>query len=152
GKTLASGSHDGTIKIWGTSAGNLLATLMRFKDGNWITFIPGSYYVSSEEVALHISWRAGYDRFNADESPGTEFMSRFNKPDLVAAGLRGEKLAVVSSSGTAGESRPDTSSDTAAIKKPPKNPVTIEPIKPPIKDTTGPKIIITSPSVARGVG
>jgi hypothetical protein len=124
---------------------------MRFKDGNWITFIPGSYYVSSEDVALHIYWRAGYNRYEADESPGTEFMSRFNKPDLVAAGLRGEKVAVVTPSGTAGESRPDTS-NTTDIKKPPKHPATVEPIRPSIKDTTGPKIVITSPSVARGIG
>src|SRR5215510_825851 len=151
GKTLASGSHDGTIKIWGTGAGNLLATLMRFKDGNWITFIPGNYYVSSEEVALHISWREGYNRFDATESPGTEFMSRFNKPDLVAAGLRGEKVAVAPSSGTAGGSRPGAS-NTTAIKKPAGPPVTTEPTLPSIKDTTAPKIVITSPSVTRGVG
>jgi hypothetical protein len=152
GKTLASGSHDGTIKIWGTGAGNLLATIMRFKDGNWITFIPGSYYVSSEDVALNIYWRAGYKRYEADESPGTEFMSRFNKPDLVAAGLRGEKVAVIPPSGTTGGGRPDASGDTTAIKKPAGPPVTTEPVRPPIKDTTGPKIVITSPSVTRGVG
>jgi len=151
GKTIASGSHDGTIKIWGTGAGNLLATLMRFKDGSWITFIPGNYYVSSEEVALHISWREGYNRFDATESPGTEFMSRFNKPDLVAAGLRGEKVAVVTSSGTAGGSRPGAS-NTTAIKKPAGPPATTEPTRPSIKDTTAPKIVITSPSVTRGVG
>jgi WD40 repeat protein len=152
GKTLASGSADGTIKLWGTGAGNLLATLMRFKDGNWITFIPGSYYVSSEDVALHISWRAGYNRYEADESPGTEFMSRFNKPDLVAAGLRGEKVAVVTPSVTSGGSRPDTSGNTTAIKNSAKPPVTTESVRPPIKDTTGPKIVITSPSMNRGVG
>jgi WD40 repeat protein len=152
GKMLASGSADGTIKLWGTSAGNLLATLMRFKDGNWITFIPGSYYVSSEDVALHVSWRAGYNRYEADESPGTEFMSRFNKPDLVAAGLRGEKVAVIPPSGTTGGSRPDTSGATTAIKNSAKPPVTTETVKPPIKDTTGPKIVITSPSASRGIG
>jgi WD40 repeat protein len=151
-KTLASGSHDGTIKLWGTSAGNLLATLMRFKDGNWITFIPGSYYVSSEDIALNIHWRSGYNRYEPDESPGTEFMSRFNKPDLVAAGLRGEKVAVIPPSGTTGGSRPDTSGATTAIKNSAKPPVTTESVRPPIKDATGPKIVITSPSVTRGIG
>jgi len=152
GKTLASGSADGTIKLWGTSAGNLLATLMRFKNGNWITFIPGSYYVSSEDIALNVHWRSGYNRYEADESPGTEFMSRFNKPDLVAAGLKGEKVAVVTPSGTSGVSRPDTSGNTTAIKNSAKPPVTPEAVRPPIKDTTGPKIVITSPSMTRGVG
>jgi uncharacterized protein with WD repeat len=152
GKTLASGSYDGTIKLWGTSAGNLLATLMRFKGGNWITYIPGSYYVSSEDIALNIHWRSGYNRYEADESPGTEFMTRFNKPDLVAAGLRGEKVAVMPPSGTTGGSRPDTSGNTTAIKNSAKPPITTETVKPPIKDTTGPKIVINSPSAARGVG
>jgi hypothetical protein len=151
GKTLATGDRDGTIKIWGTDAWNLLATFMRFKDGNWISFIPGNYHVSTEGVAFHISWREGYKSYNADEPPGSEFMSRFNKPDLVAAGLRGEKLAVVAPSGTAGGSRPDTS-NTTAIKKPANPQVTTEPVRPSIKDTTAPKIVITSPSVTRGIG
>ena len=79
---------------------------MRFKDGNSITFIPGNYLTSLRRMSRYIFWREGYNRFEATESPGTEFMSRFNKPDLVAAGLRGEKVAVVTSSGTPG-SRPD---------------------------------------------
>ena len=101
GKTLASGSHDGTIKIMGNQLGNLLATLMRFKDGNWITFIPGDI-TSLQRMSRCTSpgARAITDSMRT-ESPGTEFMSRFNKPDLVVAGLRGEKVAVITSSGTA---------------------------------------------------
>jgi WD40 repeat protein len=152
GKTLASGSADGTIKIWGTGAGNPLATLTHFKDGNWITFIPGNYYVSSQGVAPHISWRVGHNRFDATESPGAEFMSRFNKPDLVAAGLKGEAVAIAPSSGTVEGNRPNTSGDTTAIKNSAEPPAKAEPIGPSIKDTTPPKIVITSPAVARGVG
>src|SRR5262245_56063684 len=143
GKLLASGSADGSIKIWGTSAGNLLASLMHFKDGNWIAFIPGNYFISSEGIARYISWRAGYNFYEADESPGTEYMSRFNQPDKVAAGLRGKEVANSVSSATTGV-------DNTNI--PGKNPVITGAAKPPIRDTTAPKIVITLPSVTRGVG
>ena len=152
GKLLASGSADGSIKIWGTSAGTLLASLMHFKDGNWITYIPGNYFISSEEIARYISWRAGYNFYQADESPGTEYMSRFNQPDKVAAGLRGEKIAIGTPSGTSGGSPPDISGKTTAIKKTAQPPITTGSTRPPIKDITAPKIVITLPSVTRGVG
>jgi WD40 repeat protein len=152
GKILASGSADGSIKIWGTSAGNLLSSLVHFKDGNWIAFIPGNYFISSEGVARYISWRAGYNFYEADESPGTEYMSRFNQPDKVAAGLRGEKVAIGTPSGTSGGSRPDISGKITTIKKTTKPPITNESIRPPIKDRIAPKIVITLPPLTRGVG
>src|SRR5262245_55862257 len=78
-------------------------------------------------------------------------MSRFNKLALVAGGLSGMKVAVVTFSETDGGSRAGASSSTAInnARAPPR---TTDPTTPPIKDTTAPKIVITSPSVTRGVG
>jgi hypothetical protein len=79
-------------------------------------------------------------------------MSRFNQPDKVAAGLRGEKVAIGTPSGTSGASRPDISGKTPPVKKTTQPPTTTGTTRPPIKDTTAPKIVIISPAVTRGVG
>ncbi|MBO0857839.1 MAG: PD40 domain-containing protein [Chloracidobacterium sp.] len=143
GKSLASGSYDGTIKIWAPTTGNLLATLMRFKDGNWISFTPIGYHVSSEGAPRHIVWVDEQNFYNGDESRGADFTSRFNQPDKVAATLRGEKIekvavgekiekvAVGATSGGTGRNEADTAGVATAIKKPDKPPIAVEPPKQP---------------------
>src|SRR6266540_3343800 len=86
GKTLASGGS-ATIKVWSIGAKRLLGSLLHYHDGNWIAFIPGNYYVSSEGAAQYISWRFGNKDY--DES---QFRSRFYQPDIVAAGLSGKEV------------------------------------------------------------
>ncbi|HKX27545.1 MAG TPA: hypothetical protein VJ302_07630 [Blastocatellia bacterium] len=137
GKLLASGSYDGSIKIWDSATGDLRASLVYLKDGNWITYIPGGYYVASERVARFITWHAGHNRYDATESTGAELMSRFNRPDQVAAGLRGEKVALVSPPVTTGESPPATAGHTATTERP-APPAETEPPRPPVKETTAP--------------
>jgi dipeptidyl aminopeptidase/acylaminoacyl peptidase len=137
GKTLASGGS-ATIKVWSIGAKRLLGSLLHYYDGNWIAFIPGNYYVSSEGAAQYITWRVGNK--NYDES---QFRSRFYQPDIVAAGLSGKEVDNLVPSATPEGDKPNTTGDSSVITGP---------AKPPIKDTTGPKIVITSPSVARGIG
>src|SRR6266542_2655522 len=136
GKTLASGSS-ATIKVWSIGAKRLLGSLLHYHDGNWIAFIPGNYYVSSEGAAQYISWRFGNKDY--DES---QFRSRFYQPDIVAAGLSGKEVINLVPSVTTEGDKSNTTGDNSVITGP---------AKPPIKDTTAPKIVITSPSVTRGV-
>jgi dipeptidyl aminopeptidase/acylaminoacyl peptidase len=137
GKTLASGGS-ATIKVWSIGAKRLLGSLLHYHDGNWIAFIPGNYYLSSEGAAQYITWRFGNKDY--DES---QFRSRFYQPDIVAAGLSGKEVINLVPSVTTEGDKSNTTGD---------NSVTTGPAKPPIKDTTAPKIVITSPSVTRGVG
>ena len=132
GKTLASGGS-ATIKVWLIGAKRLLGSLLHYHDGNWIAFIPGNYYLSSEGAAQYITWRFGNKDY--DES---QFRSRFYQPDIVAAGLNGKEVINLVPSATTEGAISNTTGD--------------RPAKPPIKDTTAPKIVITSPSVTRGVG
>src|SRR6266545_3614952 len=136
GKTLASGGS-ATIKVWSIGAKRLLGSLLHYHDGNWIAFIPGNYYVSSEGAAQYISWRFGNKDY--DES---QFRSRFYQPDIVAAGLSGKEVINLVPSVTTEGDKSNTTGDNSVITGP---------AKPPIKDTTAPKIVITSPSVTRGV-
>src|SRR6266542_666638 len=137
GKTLASGGS-ATIKVWSIGAKRLLGSLLHYHDGNWIAFIPGNYYVSSEGAAQYISWRFGNKDY--DES---QFRSRFYQPDIVAAGLSGKEVINLVPSVTTEGDKSNTTGDNSVITGP---------AKPPIKDTTAPKIVITSPSVTRGIG
>ena len=137
GKTIASGGS-ATIRVWSIGAKSLLGSLLHYHDGNWIAFIPGNYYVSSEGAAQYISWRLGNKDY---EEP--QFRSRFYQPDIVAAGLSGKEINNFIPSVT---NEGDNSNTSGA------NPVITGSAKPPIKDTTGPKIVITSPSAPRGVG
>src|SRR5215475_5671835 len=137
GKTLASGGS-ATIKVWSIGAKRLLGSLLHYHDGNWIAFIPGNYYVSSEVAAQYISWRFGNKDY--DEA---QFRSRFYQPDIVAAGLSGKEVINLAPSVTTEGDKSNTTGDNSVITGP---------AKPPIKDTTAPKIVITSPSVTRGVG
>jgi WD40 repeat protein len=130
GKMIAS-ADAGTIRIWSVGAKRLLGSFQQFRDGDWISSIPGNYYVSSEGAAQYISWRVGNKRYNEPQ-----FRSRFYQPDKVAAGLSGKEV-------TAEGDKPNTPGADSAVA---------ESAKPPIKDTTPPKIGITSPSVTRGIG
>ena len=130
GKMIASGDA-ATIRVWSVGAKRLLGSFLHFDGGDWIAFIPGDYYVSSEGAAKYISWRVGNKSYNEPQ-----FRSRFYQPDKVAAGLSGKDVT------TEGD-KPNTPGANSAETKP---------AKPPIKDTTPPKIVISSPSVARGVG
>ncbi|HEY9433820.1 MAG TPA: caspase family protein [Blastocatellia bacterium] len=137
GKTIASGGS-ATIRVWSIGAKSLLGSLLHYHDGNWIAFIPGNYYVSSEGAAQYISWRLGNKDY---EEP--QFRSRFYQPDIVAAGLSGKEINNLIPSVT---NEGDNSNTSGA------NSGGTGSAKPPIKDTTGPKIVITSPSAPRGVG
>jgi WD40 repeat protein len=137
GKMIASG--DGaTIKVWSVGAKSVLGTLKHYRDGGWIAFIPGNYYVSSEGAAQYISWSVGNKDY--DE---TQFRSRFYQPDIVAAGLSGKEVSNLISPVTTESDKPNAPGAGSAVT---------ESAKPPIKDTTAPKIVITSPYVTRGVG
>ncbi len=137
GKTLVSGELGGTMKVWSLRARSLLGELLHFEDGNWIATIPGAYYVSSEGAAQYISWR--YDRKEYDEP---QFRSRFYQPGKVAAVLSGKETLNLTSS---------VKTEAGKPASPGANTVATVPARPPIRDTTPPKIIITSPSVTRGI-
>src|SRR5262245_1344074 len=137
GKTLVSGELGGTMKIWSIAARSLLGELLHFEDGNWIATIPGNYYVSSEGAAQYISWR-----FEHKDYAEPQFRSRFYQPDKVAAVLSGKEMVSLTSSVKTEAGKPDS---------PGANSVATKPTRPPIRDTTPPRIIITSPSVTRGI-
>lgn len=61
GTRVATGSADGTVKLWETSQGALLATLVALPNEEWIVYTPQSHYSASEGAAPYLRWRVGDD-------------------------------------------------------------------------------------------
>src|SRR5262245_20496119 len=137
GKTLASGGS-ATIRVWSIGSKTMLGSLLHYHDGNWIAFIPGDYYISSDGAAQYISWRLGNKDYDEPQ-----FRQQFYQPNKVDAGLSGKEVVNSVSSITTGVDKTNT---------PGNNSVITGTARPSIKDTTAPKIVITLPSVTRGVG
>jgi len=50
GKHIASGSSDARVKLWHSKTGQLLLTLVGFKDGEWVVYTRNNYYNSSQKA------------------------------------------------------------------------------------------------------
>ena len=61
-----------------------------FMDGEWIIFTPEGYYDASPEGAQYVNW---YFPGEKTHYSFNQFESRFKRPDMINAILRGEKVA-----------------------------------------------------------
>lgn len=59
GKRAASGSADGTVKLWDVADGRLLVTLWSGADDNWLSLAPEGYFAGSEAAIAKAVWKAG---------------------------------------------------------------------------------------------
>ncbi len=137
GKALVSGEGRGGMVVWSVETGEEVATYVSIED-KWITYTPDNYYVCSAGAEKYIGWKQGDKTY-----PYSAFSAQFNKPEIVAARLR----SLGAESMTIAATLPPTNANpSAANTKPPELP------KPAPKDTTLPKIVITSPQLVRGQG
>jgi len=85
GRTIVSGNDDGSVKIWNRKTGAEIASIVGFKDGEWIIITPEGYFEASPEGAKHLNVRIGDEAHAIDQ-----FFSRFYRPELVRAAMAGE--------------------------------------------------------------
>jgi len=88
GSRLASGSADGTVKLWNPIDGKLLATLVHISAGtdDWLVVTEQGYLATSSAQALQ--WQS-----SASKTPRDELLKLFDKPDLVRETIAGKKVA-----------------------------------------------------------
>lgn len=82
GGMLVTCGRDGTVKVWLPSDGKLLATMVSFKDRNWLTYTPEGYYDGSPGADKYVTWRSA-DRLYES----AQYRQQFNSHQLVAARL-----------------------------------------------------------------
>jgi hypothetical protein len=82
GKTLVSGSEDGSLRVWNLAARKEVVSLYALGNMEYVAVTPEQYYRASKTRLSGISFRVNNQLY-----PFEQFDLRFNRPDLVAAGL-----------------------------------------------------------------
>lgn len=89
GRTVISGAADGAVKIWDAS-GNLLLTLISFRDGEWISMTPEGFFDASAKGTDAVVVVSGLDDYSIDQ-----FKQVLYRPDLVREKLAGDPKGLV---------------------------------------------------------
>ncbi len=85
---VASGSADGTVKLWNTADGALLATLIQLspRTDQWLVITPQGYLATSSADA--IQWKTANVTM-----PPEKITSLFQNAELLLKAIAGEKVA-----------------------------------------------------------
>lgn len=88
GTRIASGSLDGTVRLWNETDGRALATFVQLTPGTdeWLIVTPPGYLASSSAAA--VKWRD-----KGMTKAETDLTARFNNPGLLRRVLAGERVA-----------------------------------------------------------
>jgi WD40 repeat protein len=79
---------DASTRIWDVSTGEEVASMIAFKDGEWIVITREGYYNASARGAeQYLSIKVADHEYSVDQ-----FYDVFYRPDIVAAKLRGEDI------------------------------------------------------------
>lgn len=87
---LVTGSADGTIKIWQSSSGRQIASLVTFGDGSWIVITPEGFFNASNGGAKHLNVVRGLEVLSIDQ-----LYDALYRPDLVREALAGDPKGMV---------------------------------------------------------
>jgi WD40 repeat protein len=89
GKILATGCTDTAIRLWSIETGEQLATLVSFKDNNWLVVTPDGLFDGSADAWNQMLWRFSDKLF--DVAPVEWFFNDFYYPGLLADLLAGRR-------------------------------------------------------------
>ncbi len=81
---LCSAHSSGLIKVWNGKDGTLLANMIGFSDGQWLSFTTDGYYDCSSVGDRYVQWKQGEDLF-----PVERYEAVYKKPDVLESALGG---------------------------------------------------------------
>jgi hypothetical protein len=103
GRYLLSGSADQTVRLWNLKTRELLVTILRTNNGEWVMWTPQGYYAGSPGADKIVGWQInrGADKA-ADYVTAEQLRKHLNRPDIVAKAIQlaSAEEAVRSSNGT----------------------------------------------------
>jgi hypothetical protein len=103
GRLLISGAGDQTIRLWNLKSYELIVTLFRGTDGEWVMWTPQGYYTGSPGADKMVGWQINKGSENAADYVGADQLrEHLNRPDIVdkAIILASAEQAVRESAGT----------------------------------------------------
>ncbi len=103
GRFLVSGSADQTVRLWNLKTRELLVTLFRATDGEWVMWTPQGYYAASGPGSELIGWQINHGpEHEAEYVTAAQLRKTLNRPDIVARAIQlaSAKQAVKEAYGT----------------------------------------------------
>ncbi|MGA7329006.1 MAG: caspase family protein, partial [Rhodomicrobium sp.] len=96
GRYLVSGSADQTVRLWDLKTSELLVSLFRGRDGEWLMWTPEGFYTGSEGAAKIVGWQInqGPDKEARYVTAG-QLRKLLYRPDLVVAKIQGDPQGLV---------------------------------------------------------
>jgi WD40 repeat protein len=89
GRFLVSGAADQTVRLWNLKTRELLVTLFRGVDGEWVIWTPQGYYAGSPGADKIVGWRINRGPENAaDYVTAEQLRKHLNRPDIVAKAIQ----------------------------------------------------------------
>jgi hypothetical protein len=83
GKLALSGSWDGSTRLWDIETGKIVAQMVDFGDGEWITITPEGYYTASLNGGKYINVTVGMQVYGIDQ-----YEAIYHRPDIVQLALK----------------------------------------------------------------
>ena len=100
GRFLVSGADDQTVRLWNLKTRELLVTLFRGTDGEWVMWTPQGYYAASGPGSELIGWQINHGpEHEAEYVTAAQLRKHLNRPDIVARAIQ---LASAEASGEGG--------------------------------------------------
>jgi WD40 repeat protein len=86
---LVSGSADQTVRLWNLQTRELIVTIFRGEDGEWVIWTPQGYYTGSPGADKIVGWQInrGPDKA-ADYVSAEQLRKHLNRPDIVAKAIQ----------------------------------------------------------------
>ena len=85
GRFLVSGAADQTVRLWNLKTRELLVTLFRGADGEWVMWTPQGFYAASPAGARLIGWQINHGpEHEAEYVTAAQLRQHLNRPDIVA--------------------------------------------------------------------
>ncbi len=96
GNFLVSGANDQTVRLWNLKTRELLVTIFRGEDGEWVIWTPEGFYVGSAGADKIVGWQInqGPDKAARYITAG-QLRKALHRPDLVAAKIAGDPDGLV---------------------------------------------------------